>query len=188
MRNKTMRVALAALAMACSAQALAVEGTFALEDGSYSITVEEADGNLVVVEPNKRSVYTPDGSGAYTFHNDNTGSDFYMRVLDDNTLEAGRLPQTGTPSILKKVDTAGAMAAIESNDEYTAIAERYASLAETDPDNTQAWSMCAAAAFKRAMSDEAGFAAYATQTAAVLQQILVGSANPCPDAIPAQYW
>ena len=188
MRNKTMRAALAALAMACAGQALAVDGTFVLEDGSYSITVEEADGNLVVVEPNKRSVYTPDGSGRYTFHNDNTGSDFYLRVLDDNTLEAGRLPQNGTPSILRKADTAAAMAALESNDEYTAIAERYASLAASDPDNTQAWSMCAAAAFKRAMSDEAEFATYAGQAAMVLQQILVGSANPCPDAIPAQYW
>ena len=186
--RKTMWTALAVLAVGCAGQAWAVDGTFVLEDGSYSITVEEADGNLVVVEPNKRSVYAPDGSGLYTFHNDNTGSDFYLRVLDDNTLEAGRLPPTGTPSILKKVDVAGAMAALESNDEHSAIAERYTALAESDPDNAQAWSMCAAAAFQRAMSDEATFGAYATQAAAVLQQILVGSANPCPDAIPAQYW
>lgn len=186
--HKTMWAALAALAMGCAGQARAVEGTFVLDDGSYSITVEEENGNLVVVEPNKRSVYAPDGSGQYTFHNENTGSDFYLRVLDDTTLEAGRLPPTGTPSILKKVDVAGAMAALESNDEYSAIAERYAALAESDPDNTQAWSMCAAAAFKRAMSTEADFGVYAAQTAAVLQQILVGTANPCPDAIPAQYW
>lgn len=186
--RKTRWAALAALAMACAGPAWAVEGTFVLDDGSYSITVEEDNGNLVVVEPNKRSVYTPDGNGRYTFHNANTGSDFYLRVLDDATLEAGRLPPTGTPSILKKVDVAGAMAALESNDEYSAIAERYASLAESDPDNTQAWSFCAAAAFKRAMASEAEFGAYAAQTAQVLQQILVGSANPCPDAIPAQYW
>jgi len=186
--KKTMWAALAALAMGCAGQARAVEGTFVLEDGSYSITVEEDNGSLVVVEPNKRSVYAPDGSGQYTFHNDNTGSDFYLRVLDDTTLEAGRIPQTGSPSILKKVDVAAAAAALESNDEYTAIAERYAGLAESDPDNTQAWSFCAAAAFKRAMSDEAEFGVYAAQTAAVMQQILVGSANPCPDAIPAQYW
>ena len=97
-----MWAALAALAMGCAGQAWAVEGTFVLDDGSYSITVEEADGNLVVVEPNKRSVYTPDGRGRYTFHNDNTGSDFYLSVLDDNTLEAGRIPQSGSPSILRK--------------------------------------------------------------------------------------
>lgn len=186
--RKTTWAAVAALAMACAGPVLAVEGTFVLEDGSYSITVEEADGNLVVVEPNKRSVYTPDGSGRYTFHNDNTGSDFYLSVLDDNTLEAGRIPQSGSPSILRKVDVAGAMAALESNDEYGAIAERYAGLAESDPANAQAWSFCAAVAFKRAMSSDAEFGAYASQTAQVMQQILVGTGNPCPDAIPAQYW
>ena len=186
--RKTMWAALAALAMGCAGQAWAVEGTFVLDDGSYSITVEEADGNLVVVEPNKRSVYTPDGRGRYTFHNDNTGSDFYLSVLDDNTLEAGRIPQSGSPSILREVDVAGAMAALESNDEYGAIAERYASLAESDPANAQAWSFCAAVAFKRAMSSNAEFGAYASQTAQVMQQILVGTGNPCPDAIPAQYW
>ena len=186
--RKTTWAVLAAVAMACAGPVLAVEGTFVLDDGSYSITVEEVDGNLVVVEPNKRSVYTPDGSGRYTFHNDNTGSNFYISVLDDNTLEAGRIPQTGSPSILRKVDVAGAMAALESNEEHSAIAERYAELAQSDPDNAQAWSFCAAAAFKRAMSTEAEFGAYASQTAQVLQQILVGTANPCPDAIPAQYW
>lgn len=109
-------------------------------------------------------------------------------MLDDNTLEAGRIPQSGSPSILRKVDVACAMAALESNDEYGAIAERYAGLAESDPANAQAWSFCAAVAFKRAMSSDAEFGAYASQTAQVMQQILVGTGNPCPDAIPAQYW
>ena len=38
------------------------------------------------------------------------------------------------------------------------------------------------------MSSDAEFGAYASQTAQVMQQILVGTGNPCPDAIPAQYW
>ncbi len=186
--RRTTWAALAALALVWAGPLLAVEGTFVLDDGSYSIQVQEVDGNLVVVEPNKRSVYTPDGSGRYTFHNENTGSNFYLVVLDDNTLEAGRIPSSGSPSILRKVDVAGAMAALESNDAYSDIAERYAELAQSDPDNAQAWSFCAAAAFKRAMSTEAEFGAYASQAAQLLQQILVGTANPCPDAIPAQYW
>jgi hypothetical protein len=90
--------ACAALLLMSAGQAGAVSGTFVLDDGSYSITVEEEGGNLVVVEPNKRSVYTPAGDGSYQFHNDNTGSNFYLRVLDDETLEAGRVPQTGAPS------------------------------------------------------------------------------------------
>ncbi|RZA29829.1 MAG: hypothetical protein EOP92_36200, partial [Lysobacteraceae bacterium] len=77
-----IRAALAAGLALATGQAWAISGTFVIEDGSYSITVEEAEGNLVVVEPNKRSVYTPAGDGSYQFHNDNTGSDFYLRVLD----------------------------------------------------------------------------------------------------------
>ena len=107
------RAALAVGLLLAVGQALAVNGTYVMDGGSYSITVEEEGANLVVVEPNKRSVYTPAGDGSYQFHNDVTGSDFYLRVLDDDTLEAGRVPQTGTPSILRRLDTAAAMAALE---------------------------------------------------------------------------
>lgn len=181
------QAALAAVALLCAGPVAAVQGTFVLADGSYSINVEEDGGNLVVVEPNKRSVYTPDGSGAYVFHNDNTGSDFYLRVHDESTIEAGRVGST-TPWMLKKVDAAGAAAALETNDAHVAVAERYAALAESDPDNAQAWSMCSAVAFKRAMGEDAAFAQYAQQAAQMLQLVMTGPANPCEDAIPARYW
>ena len=183
-----LRAVFAAGLVLAMGQARAVSGTFVLEDGSYSITVEEEGANLVVVEPNKRSVYTPAGDGSYRFHNDNTGSDFYLRVRDDNTVEAGRVPQSGSPSILRRVDMAAKVAALEENDELTSIAERYAAQAEADPVNAQAWSMCAAVAFNRAMGDSDQSALFARQTAQVLQSILVGSTNPCTDAIPPQYW
>jgi hypothetical protein len=185
--HKLPHAALAAGLALAFGQAFAVNGTFVLQDGSYSITVEEEGANLVVVEPNKRSVYTPDGTGRYVFHNANTGSNFYLTVLGDDTLEAGRVPLSGAPSILKRVDANAAMAALEENDALTAIAERYAGRAQSEPD-AQAWAMCAAVAFKRAMGEGAESAQFAQQTAQVLQTILVGSANPCPDAIPAQYW
>ena len=180
------RAALAVGLALAFGQANAVEGTFVLQDGSYSITVEEEGANLVVVEPNKRSVYTPDGNGGYVFHNANTGSNFYLKALGNDALEAGRVG-TDSPWILKRVDTAGAMAALEENDELTAIAERYAERAQGEPE-VQAWAMCAAVAFKRAMGEGDESALFAQQTAQVLQSILVGSANPCPDAILPQYW
>lgn len=186
--NIVSRAALAAGLLLAVGQVHAVSGTFVLQDGSYSITVEEEGANLVIVEPNKRSLYEPAGDGSYRFHNVNTGSDFYLRVLDDDTLEAGRVPQAGAPSILKRVDVERAMAAFEENDGLASMAERYASLAQTDADNAQAWTMCSAVAFKRAMGDDADAGRYAQQMAQVLQSILVGSANPCPDAIPPQYW
>lgn len=188
MMTKLLHAALAAALMLGVGQAWAVQGTFALQDGSYSITVEEEGANLVVVEPNKRSVYTPAGDGSFQFHNANTGSNFYLRVLDDNTLEAGRVPAAGSPSILKRLDTAAAMAALEENGELSALAESYAERAGSDPANAQAWSFCSAVAFKRAMGEGGESAQFARQTAQVLQTILVGSANPCPDAILPQYW
>lgn len=186
--KKRLRAAFAAGFLLAAGQVWAVQGTFALQDGSYSITVEEEGANLVVVEPNKRSVYTPAGDGSYRFHNDNTGSDFYLRVMDDNTLEAGRVPQSGAPSILRRLDMTAAMAAVEENGALSALAESYAERAESDPANAQAWSFCAAVAFKRAMGEGGESAQFAQQTAQVLQTIMVGSANPCPDAILPQYW
>lgn len=186
--NILSRAAVAAGLLLAIGPAMAVSGTFVLEGGSYSITVEEEGANLVIVEPNKRSVYTPAGDGSYRFHNDVTGSDFYMRVLDDDTLEAGRIPQTGSPSILRRLDTGAAMAALEENTELTDLAQRYAERAQSDPANAQAWSFCAAVAFKRAMGEGDDAGEFARNTAQVLQSILEGSANPCPDAIPPQYW
>ncbi len=98
------------------------------------------------------------------------------------------VPQTGAPSILKRLDTGAAMAALEANSGLTAIAERYAAQAESDPVNAQAWSMCSAVAFNRAMGEADTAAQFAQQAAQMLQTILVGSANPCPDAILPQYW
>ena len=181
------QAALAAVALLCAGQVGAVQGTFVLADGSYSINVEEDGGNLVVIEPNKRSVYTPDGSGAYVFHNANTGSNFYLRVHDESTIEAGRVGTT-TPWMLEKVDATSAAAAVETNDAHIAVAERYAALAESDPNETQAWAMCSAVAFKRAMGEDAQFAQYAQQTAQMLKMIMASPANPCEDAIPSQYW
>ena len=181
------RAALAAALLMAAGHAAAVEGTFVLQDGSYSITVEEEGANLVVVEPNKRSPYVPDGNGGYQFHNDNTGSDFYLKVIDDNTLEAGRVG-TDSPWFLKRADTAAAVAAIEENDELTALAESYAERAQTEPGNAQAFSFCSAVAFKRAMGEGAESAQFARQTAEVLKTILVGTGNPCPDAILPDYW
>lgn len=57
---------------------------------------------------------------------------------------------------------------------------------QTEPEGVRI-SSTPAAALKRAVGNEARFGALAAQIAAVLQQILASSANPCPDPIPAQY-
>ena len=180
--------ALAAAALLWVGRAGAVEGTFMLADGSHSMTIEEEGANLAVVEPFKRSVFVHDGSGAYVFRDANTGAAFYLRVHDESTIEAGPVG-ADTPWILKKVDAATAMAALDAYRTYAALAERYAGLAEWDPDNAQVWSVCSAVVFRRSKGEDAGFAAYARQAAQSLQAILgFPEENPCEDAIPARYW
>lgn len=163
-------------------------GTYVIEDGSYSITIEEDSGNVVVVEPNKRSVYEKQGDGSYQFYNSNTGSTFSLRFIDALTVEADRVPSEGTPSTLKRVDTPAANKALAMNETYAAIAQRYSEMAQTDPSNAQAWTMCSAVAFKRSLSDGEDFSRYATQMSETLKLILEGGANPCSDAIPNEYW
>lgn len=163
-------------------------GTYVIEDGSYSITIEEESGNVVVVEPNKRSIYERQGDGSYQFYNSNTGSTFSLRFLDKRTVEADRVPSEGTPSILKRVDTPAANKALEMNETYAAVARRYSEMAQTDPSNAQAWTMCSAVAFKRSLSDGEDFSRYAMQMSETLKVILEDTGNPCSDAIPNEYW
>lgn len=165
-----------------------VAGTYVLENGNYSINVEQEGKNLVVVEPNKRSLYKNQGDGSYEFYNANTGSTFSLRFLDEYTLKADRVPSVGTPSILKRKPAPAVARAATENKNHNTIAAHYSELARTDTLNTQAWTTCAAVAFKRSQSEDQDFARYADQAVRGLKLILVNNQNPCPDAIPDVYW
>ena len=163
-------------------------GTYAMQDGSYSIDLQQDGNNLVVVEPNKRSVYEKQNDGSYQFYNSNTGSTFGLRLIDARTVEVYRIPLSGSPARLVLVSAPAAAKLSDENDGYTAIAEHYRARAQSDSANAQAWTMCSAVALKRSMSDGQDFARYASQMAQVLKQTLVDTTNPCSDAIPSQYW
>jgi hypothetical protein len=165
-------------------------GTYQMDGGSYTMTVEVGTNELIVVEPNKRSVYRRVGTTQeYRFFNASTGSTFALRVLDDRTLRASRVPETVAPNILRLVGEASAATAVAQTDRFKAMADRYRLLAEGDTDNTQMWTFCAAAALGWAMKPEAEAAAYAWRAAQQVKSIAVDPArSPCPDAIPAALW
>ncbi|MCY1537083.1 hypothetical protein D9M68_725680 [compost metagenome] len=165
-----------------------LEGTYVIEGGSYSMDVEQDGGDLIVVDSNKRSIYKRQGDGSYQFYDPNTGYTFSLRFLDERTVEADRVPSAGTPSILKRVEVQAAAQASTVNDAYAAIAQHYHEMAQSDPDNAQAWTMCSAVAFKRSLSDGEDFPRYARQMAETLKLIAVDSTNPCSDAIPDSFW
>lgn len=185
---------LAAYAVVASASAGAqqafTDGTYMLEGGSYSIEVQQSGNTLVVKEPNKQSVYAQAAPGMYHFTNPNNGVTYSMRVVDARTLEAGKVPASGTPSRLVLVGGA-APAQVDEGESarYREIAMQYQGRSVNDPDNAQLWTACAGAAFKASVSTRADHLAYASQMAQMLKQIMVNTAaSPCPDAIPASAW
>ncbi|MCY1346514.1 hypothetical protein D9M68_280210 [compost metagenome] len=165
-----------------------IDGTYVIEDGSYSMDIEQDGSDLVVVEPNKRSIYVRQGDGSYYFSDPTTGSTFSLRYVDERTVEADRVPSSGSPSVLKRVEVQAATEASSLNQAYAAIAQRYGEMAQSDPDNAQAWTMCSAVAFKRSLADGEDFSRYARQMSETLKLIAVDSINPCSDAIPDAYW
>jgi hypothetical protein len=176
-----------------------------LDGGSYSITIRREGDALIVVEPNKTSPYRRQPDGTYHFYNPNTETNYGIRILDNQTIEAFKPDQPGnTPSRLSRVGgpppppapepaPAPAPAADPAPpppaSNAGAVAERYRKLSETDDKDAQAWTACAAAAKKRELATAAEADEYGRKMAMVLKQIVVDtSRSPCEDAISAAVW
>lgn len=160
-------------------------GTYMLQGGSYMIDVEPTAGGLVVHEPNKDSAYTRVSDTDFHFWNDNTQTNYGIRYVDERTIEAFKPDDAyNVPSTLVLVGGSGADAVVENNDSarWEALAQDYAALIETDPDNVQSWAACAGVAMKRSISTRADADAYAAEMAAMLQLMMPeGAGSPCPD-------
>jgi hypothetical protein len=166
-------------------------GTYVMDGGAYSINVEFVPEGLQVVEPNKTSLYTPTAAGVYEFTNPTNSIRYGLRVIDDSTIEAFKPGSSNPPTILK-LSGASLVAVDESSAsyaQYSAIAEKYLTLSQTDPDNVHVWAACGAAALAFVHQSEDDALRSARQSAMLLKQIIVdGSGTPCADAIPASVW
>jgi len=167
-----------------------VDGTYAMEGGSYSIEARRDGADLVVTEPNKVSRYQPHTDGVWHFYNPNVDIVYGLRVVDARTLEAFKPHQPGAaPTPLHRVGGAARAEIKVANDDTNAIAERYKQKAQDDPSNVQVWSACALAAHKRAISPGPAADLYGMQMAQVLKEMMTDSSvTPCEDAIPAALW
>lgn len=165
-----------------------IDGTYVLEGGSYSLDVKQEGEDLVVVEPNKTSRYELQRDGTYRFTNPNNGISYWLRVIDDRTIEAFKKEGGNVPSRLVRVGGSPGPASAPPNP-AAEIAERYKALSQSDPDNAQAWTACAAAALKRSLATRAEADAYGAEMVQVLKLIVVDpSRSPCEDAIPETLW
>ena len=192
-------LATAALAPVALAQPAEVsEGTYQIDSGGYQITVERQGADLVVVEPNKRSVYARQSDGSWHFRNPVNGILYGIRRIDAATIEAFKPDQPNNlPTRLSRIGGAPAVRAAElppsaaANDPASVgdVALKYRQQALSDPDNAQLWTACAAAALKRHTANAGEADAYGAQMATVLKTIIVDpGASPCPDAIPEPVW
>lgn len=178
------RLAAVALLAVSSLAAAEPGGTYVIDGGGYSIDVRMDGDNLVVVEPNKTSPYTRQADGTYQFTNPNNGITYGLRIVSDSTIEAFKPGSAGAPTVLKRFGTPGGATAADVADagKYEAIAQHYLELSQSDPDNVQANTACAALALKRSQASKGEADAYAAEMSQMLRQILVDpSANPCPD-------
>lgn len=187
MRNRFVSTCLALL-VAMPAAVLAADvtpGTYMLEGGSYMIEVAPTSDGLVVHEPNKDSPYTRVSDTDFHFWNDNTQTNYGIRYLDERTIEAFKPDVPGNVgSRLVLVGGSGADAVVENDDSahWEALAQQYATLIETQPDNVQAWAACAGVAMKRSISTQVDADAYAGEMAAMLQLMMpAGAGSPCPE-------
>jgi hypothetical protein len=190
MRRTPSAIAIALLTLVASASAFAADitpGTYMLEGGSYTITIDKAGDGLVVHEPNKDSSYTRFDDDEFHFWNDNTQTNYGLRYVDARTIEAFKPDVSdNVPSRLVLMGSS-TDAVVESPDSerWEQLAEQYSARIEGDPDNAQAWSACAAVAMKRGISTVADADAYASQMKQMLALMMgEGSASPCPEVIP----
>ena len=190
MRRMPRAIAIALITLAAGAPAFAADitpGTYMLEGGSYTITIDKDGDGLVVREPNKTSPYTRFDDDEFHFWNENTQTDYGLRYIDARTIEAFKpdVPDN-VPSRLVLMSGSND-AVVESPDSarWEQLAEQYSARIEADPDNAQAWSACAAVAMKRGISTVADADAYAAQMKQMLALMMgEGSASPCPEVIP----
>ena len=194
-RRATPRTVLAtfALAMLVSATAQAATitpGTYMLEGGSYTITIETDGDGLLVREPNKDSPYTRFDEDEFHFWNDNTQTNYGLRYLDDRTIEAFKPDVPGNVGSRLAL-VGGGTGIVESDDSerWEQLAQDYSARIESDPANVQAWAACAGVAMKRSVSTVEDADAYARQMAQMLQQMMpAGSPSPCAEVMPDNVW
>jgi len=182
---RLLKASLGLAVFGVSASCLAAPGgTYVIAGGGYSIDMTMDGDTLVVVEPNKTSPYGKQADGSYHFTNPNNGITYGIRVIDDATIEAFKPGSDNPPTRLTRLGGGGeaTTADIADADKYSALAERYNQLAESDPANIQVHVACSAVALKRSVASREEADAYAAQMVGMLRQ-LDASANPCPDVI-----
>ena len=130
-------------------------GSYMLEGGSCMIDIRTSGNGIEIVEPNKVSPYARFNDDEFHLYSPNTATKYGIRYIDDRTSLAFKPDVPGNAgSRLVLVGDTGAAPVAENGDSarWDALAQQYAALIESDPDNVQSGSACAGVAIKDAVS------------------------------------
>lgn len=134
----------------------ATSGLYVIEDGYYSVNAEFSSDGLLVIEPNKNSLYKrTEDKEEYVFVNPTNHIKYGIRVIDDATIEAFKPDHPDINSTILKLKTASAVVSPAVDNEMDKIARKYQNLSETDNINTQTWTFCALVAMGYATLSQA---------------------------------
>jgi len=190
MKSVFSSLAIAAVSFT-SALGAGTDGTYVMDGGAYSINVQFTADGLQIVEPNKTSLYRETGNNEYQFTNPTNGIVYGLRVLDDETIEAFKPGSSQAATTLKR-SIANAYTVDEENPnyaKYSALADKYAELTQSDADNVHVWAACGAAALGWANMPADQAKTMAGQSAALLKSIMTNTGgSPCPEVIPNDVW
>jgi hypothetical protein len=190
MKSVILSLAFTAVAFASIADA-GTNGTYVMDGGAYSISVEFVAGGLQIVEPNKTSLYKSTDSNEYQFTNPTNGITYGLRVLDDSTIEAFK-PGSGQAATKLKRANAVSMTVDEENPQYAKyqeLAEKYVQLTQSDAANVHVWAACGAAALSWANMPAHEAKSMAHRSAMLLKSIMTNAgSSPCPEVIPNDLW
>lgn len=159
-----------------------------MTNDSYFLDVTFFGTGVTTVEPNKTTTFRKQNATEYLYTDPNKKI-FGIRVIDGKTLQAFRvdIKQPPTKLTLMPAYHESDDAAPTGDEKFNAIAQKYLALAQSDPDDAQAWSACGAVAMQRSLLSVEDADVYAVQAARMLR-MMDAAQSPCAEVISAKNW
>lgn len=162
-------------------------GNYTSPDGRYTVIVEHIGQTVKITEPNKVNLYKSKGGTTY-YHTEPKYASYYIRVAGNNKYYTGK---TGGQEYLFSYSggNTNEKEVLPSGADNCPLYDKYAAMIKKDPDNTQGWAFCAAAALAYCTYNVDERKDMLTPIIQALKSILENPEKcPCEDVIPPAVW
>jgi hypothetical protein len=183
MKKNTLIMLIALLFAGLSYSQTLEAGSYTSSDGGYTFIVKQ-DGDVVeITEPNKVNNYKKRQGNVY-YHTEPKYAAYYIKIAGADRLYTGK--DGGAEYLFVRSGGAGDLA---SGTDDCPVYEKYSELMSEDPDNTQAWTFCAAAAIAKCTYTAEGAKSYLVPIIQAMKSMMDdGAVCPCKDAIDESLW